>query len=230
MSLIQINRRINWLVILLIVFILSLFLNVKNAYAITPEQSSIIPTQTDDVSLNFEEIEKNQSQENVSVDDITKSYLVLVEKLQENEDQKLEVIQKKKQEEENKRKEALRKEIIKSISSKKGCPYVWGATGPNTFDCSGLTQWAYRQNGITIPRVAASQAQAGERVERNELEVGDLIFFRTDIEAPRRISHVGMYIGNGKMIHAPQTGDVVKVSYINNYFWKTNYAWACRYI
>ena len=103
------------------------------------------------------------------------------------------------------------KNIIQTALSKKGSHYVWGATGPNVFDCSGLTQWAYRQNGIYIPRVAASQAQYGQKVSK-------------------RISHVGMYIGDGKMVHAPTTGDVVKVSSIYSAFWSRTYAWSCRYI
>lgn len=90
--------------------------------------------------------------------------------------------------------------------SKKGCKYVWGATGPRTFDCSGLTQWCYKQVGIRIPRVSREQSRHGQSVSKNNLQPGDLVFFGNPVH------HVGMYCGGGKYIHAPQTGDVVKVS------------------
>ncbi|MFI1098250.1 NlpC/P60 family protein [Streptomyces sp. NPDC020917] len=87
-----------------------------------------------------------------------------------------------------------------------GKPYVWGATGPDSFDCSGLTQAAYKAAGITLPRTTWDQVNVGTRVSETNLQPGDLIFFYSDI------SHVGMYIGNGEMIHAPHTGTVVKIA------------------
>ena len=94
--------------------------------------------------------------------------------------------------------------IVNTGLSKRGCPYVWGSTGPNSFDCSGFTQWVYRQNGISIPRTSAEQrASAKKVVSLSELEVGDILW---------RSGHVGIYIGNGQYVHAPHTGDVVKVS------------------
>ncbi|MCL2554871.1 MAG: C40 family peptidase, partial [Actinomycetia bacterium] len=87
-----------------------------------------------------------------------------------------------------------------------GKPYVWGATGPDSFDCSGLTQAAYKAAGITLPRTTWDQVNVGTRVSEANLQPGDLIFFYSDI------SHVGMYIGNGEMIHAPHTGTVVKIA------------------
>lgn len=95
---------------------------------------------------------------------------------------------------------------INAALSKLGSPYVWGATGPNTFDCSGLTQWAYKQAGITLPRVSRDQGQFGQLILASQLQPGDLVFFGVPIH------HVGMYLGNGQMIHAPDTGDVVKIS------------------
>ncbi|WP_333767880.1 C40 family peptidase [Streptomyces sp. IBSBF 2435] len=87
-----------------------------------------------------------------------------------------------------------------------GKPYVWGATGPDSFDCSGLTQAAYRAAGIRLPRTTGEQVDVGTRVSQSDLEPGDLIFFYSDA------SHVGLYIGGGNMIHAPHTGTVVKVA------------------
>ncbi|MFF5482607.1 NlpC/P60 family protein [Streptomyces sp. NPDC012935] len=90
--------------------------------------------------------------------------------------------------------------------SKLGSPYVWGATGPNAFDCSGLTQAAYRSAGLSLPRTTYAQIDAGRRVSRSELLPGDLVFFYSGI------SHVGLYIGNGQMIHAPNPSAPVRVA------------------
>jgi cell wall-associated NlpC family hydrolase len=93
--------------------------------------------------------------------------------------------------------------------SELGKPYVWGATGPDTFDCSGLTQFAWQQAGVSIPRVADEQDSWTIPVPLSQLLPGDLVFFgKSDIH------HVGIYIGNGLMINAPHTGDVVRVSSI----------------
>ncbi|WP_216590957.1 C40 family peptidase [Streptomyces brasiliscabiei] len=90
--------------------------------------------------------------------------------------------------------------------SKLGSPYVWGATGPNAFDCSGLTLAAYRAAGVSLPRTTYSQIAAGRRVARSELRPGDLVFFYSGI------SHVGIYVGNGQMIHAPNPSAPVRVA------------------
>jgi cell wall-associated NlpC family hydrolase len=87
-----------------------------------------------------------------------------------------------------------------------GKPYVWGATGPDSFDCSGLTQAAYKAAGVNLPRTTGEQVDVGTRVSQSGLKPGDLIFFYSDA------SHVGLYIGNGEMIHAPHTGTVVKIA------------------
>ena len=86
-----------------------------------------------------------------------------------------------------------------------GKPYVWGATGPGSFDCSGLTQAAWRSAGVTLPRTTYTQINAGRRVSHDQLAPGDLVFFYSGV------THVGMYVGNGQMIHAPRPGSTVRL-------------------
>ncbi|WP_439381213.1 NlpC/P60 family protein [Amycolatopsis lexingtonensis] len=95
---------------------------------------------------------------------------------------------------------------VNAALSKLGSPYVWGATGPGSFDCSGLMLWAYAKAGITLPRNSAAQAQFGTPVPRDQLQPGDLVAYYSPV------SHIGMYLGDGKMVHAPTSGDVVKIS------------------
>jgi cell wall-associated NlpC family hydrolase len=116
---------------------------------------------------------------------------------------------------------------LQAAISKLGAPYVWGDEGPNTFDCSGLVLWSYQQVGYTgMPRVANDQYAhtSGMPVKVEELLPGDLLFFATDKADPRSIHHVAMYYGNGYMLHAPTTGDVVKVSPV----WWAEYYGATR--
>jgi cell wall-associated NlpC family hydrolase len=96
---------------------------------------------------------------------------------------------------------------VNAALGKQGSPYVWGAGGPSQFDCSGLTMWAWAQAGVQLPHQSAQQAGYGTPVNADlaVLKPGDLLFFY----AP--ISHVAMYIGNGQMVHAPTSGDVVRV-------------------
>ncbi|WUH91401.1 NlpC/P60 family protein [Streptomyces sp. NBC_00433] len=90
-----------------------------------------------------------------------------------------------------------------------GLPYVWGATGPHAYDCSGLTQAAWRAAGVSLPRTTDTQINAGSRVPRSRLQPGDLVFFYSGA------SHVGIYIGGGNMIHAPHPGASVRVAPIS---------------
>jgi cell wall-associated NlpC family hydrolase len=96
-------------------------------------------------------------------------------------------------------------EAIRFAIDQLGEPYVWGADGPSSWDCSGLTLRAYQAAGVTLPRTSAQQATVGIPVSKSNLLPGDLVFFYTPI------SHVGIYVGEGLMIHAPHPGDVVKV-------------------
>lgn len=92
-----------------------------------------------------------------------------------------------------------------AAQSQIGKPYVYGATGTASYDCSGLTSWAYAQAGVSIPRTSQEQATIGTRIDSiNDLQVGDLVFFYGDIH------HVGLYAGNGQVLHAPHTGAVVR--------------------
>jgi cell wall-associated NlpC family hydrolase len=95
-------------------------------------------------------------------------------------------------------------EAIDAAESKLGKPYVWGATGPNSFDCSGLMQYAFEQAGKDLPRTSAAQSQVGQEVSMDDLKPGDLIFLYSPV------SHVVMYVGNGKVIEAPNSGEDVK--------------------
>jgi cell wall-associated NlpC family hydrolase len=121
---------------------------------------------------------------------------------------------------------AARKAVAVALAQL-GSPYVWGAEGPSTFDCSGLTSFAYAAAGVTIPRVSRAQyaAYAGMRsVDRLHLVPGDLVFFADSPGNPGTIHHVGMYIGKGMMVEAPYTGAVVRTSSI----WRSSYAGAVR--
>jgi cell wall-associated NlpC family hydrolase len=93
---------------------------------------------------------------------------------------------------------------VNTAMAQQGKPYAWAGSGPNSFDCSGLTQFAYKAAGITLPRTSKAQAAVGTLVAKANLQPGDLVFFYSPI------SHVGIYIGNGQMVHAPTSGSVVK--------------------
>ncbi|WP_407560645.1 NlpC/P60 family protein [Streptomyces sp. 184] len=99
--------------------------------------------------------------------------------------------------------------VLAFAEAQLGKPYVWGATGPDSYDCSGLTQAAWREAGISLPRTTYDQVNAGTQVAKADLQPGDLVFFYDDI------SHVGIYVGNGQMIHASKPGDDVKYESID---------------
>lgn len=92
-----------------------------------------------------------------------------------------------------------------------GKPYVWGAVGADSFDCSGLTKWAYARAGVGLPRVAAEQWYAGAHISLGDLAAGDLLFWATDPANPATIHHVAIYAGNGQMVAAPHSGALVQL-------------------
>ena len=123
--------------------------------------------------------------------------------------------------------EAINK-VISIARAQIGKPYEYGATGPNSFDCSGLTQYVFKHGAnITLPRNSKAQATVGKYVAKSDLQAGDLIFFDTGGSG---ISHVGLYIGNNEMIHAPSSGKNVQIVKITTSYWVNSYITARRVI
>ena len=126
-------------------------------------------------------------------------------------------------------------QVVQKIESRAksflGVPYVWGATGPNKFDCSGFTQWVYRDVGINIPRVSRDQARVGKFISFNELQAGDMMFFDTHKKRTGRVSHVGIYLGSGNFIHASSAGKkVVIYNFYEKPFYKKRFLWGRRVV
>ena len=117
------------------------------------------------------------------------------------------------------------KNIIDTAVQFLGTPYLWGGSSPDGFDCSGLTQYVYNQNGVTIPRTANEQFNSGSAVDYQNLQAGDLVFFK-GYKKDGSAGHVGIYVGNGEYLHAPKTGDVVKISSLSS---RSDYLGARRY-
>lgn len=120
--------------------------------------------------------------------------------------------------------------VISTAKSLIGTPYVWGGESlqEGGFDCSGFTQYVFRQAGYSLNRISADQAKQGVYVSRSSLQPGDLIFY--SFAANGVINHVGIYIGNGQMINSPKTGDTVKITDVTTSYWQTRYVTARRII
>lgn len=115
-----------------------------------------------------------------------------------------------------------RLEVVAQALAMTGQPYRAGGTAPGGFDCSGLVSYAYNQAGFRLPRRAIDQAQAARRLPPRMLAPGDLLFFQID----GTVSHVGIYMGEGRMVHAPSSGKTVRVDTINANYWAPRYVGA----
>lgn len=169
--------------------------------------------------LDYQSVPRNKSLENLTI------IKQVAEEKKRIEAENQQYIEYKAEEERKAREEAARQEeerrrqaeeqrkqvgqnIVNAAMTKLGTPYVWGAAGPNSFDCSGLVYWAHKQAGIYFTRTTAAElSHMGQEVSFSELQPGDIITLNT----LGYVSHVVIYAGNGKIVHAPQTGDVVKV-------------------
>jgi len=122
----------------------------------------------------------------------------------------------------------LRDEIVKTARSFIGVPYRWGGvTKKKGFDCSGLAMAVYKLNGLNLPRTSREQYRAGSYIPRSNLVQGDLVFF--DTRGKGEVSHVGVYIGGGRFIHAPRRGKTVRISNLASSYYRTHYSGARKY-
>ncbi|MDO9528093.1 MAG: NlpC/P60 family protein [Syntrophales bacterium] len=123
----------------------------------------------------------------------------------------------------------LRKELVETAESFIGLPYRWGCSSVEEgFDCSGLTMAVYQLNGLNLPRSSKEQHRAGIYIKKNQMKRGDLVFFATS--GSKRVSHVGIYTGNNKFIHAPGKGKKIRVSSLSSRYFETRYAGAKTFL
>lgn len=122
--------------------------------------------------------------------------------------------------------EDVRMQVVTTALTQLGKPYVWGGATPQKgFDCSGLVQYSYLQAGVDVPRTSLEQYRHSRPIRMSQLRPGDLIFFRLK---SRRISHVAIYIGDNRFVHAPKTGKDVSFSDMDNPYWRKYMAGAGR--
>lgn len=198
--------------------------------------------------FNTEEVSKNIITDEELIEEIiptvSRSKIIIkneIERIKKEERKKLE--EQKRKEEERKRLARYQAAMNITVSSSNakdifyanliaqlGKPYVYGGNGPYNFDCSGLSSYIYRKIGVNLPRTASDQQRTGVSVNRTieDLKFGDLVFFKAPNESGA--SHVGIYVGDGQMIHAPRTGDVVKYTNIFSDYYKNRFFSAKRYV
>ena len=117
--------------------------------------------------------------------------------------------------------------VLRVAESRIGAPYRYGGAGPDAFDCSGLVAYAHGQVGVAVPRTAAQQFAAATPVARRDLRPGDLVFFRL---TGREVSHVGIYAGGDRFVHAPQSGGQVRMASLEDEVFRRGWAGAGRFV
>jgi cell wall-associated NlpC family hydrolase len=120
-----------------------------------------------------------------------------------------------------------RKSILRTARKYLGVPYRYGGDDPRGFDCSGFVMYVYEANNISLPRATKAQFDRGKRISLGRVRPGDLLFFQT---SRRRISHVGIYAGKGRFIHAPSSGKRISYASLENIYWKKRFRGAATYI
>jgi cell wall-associated NlpC family hydrolase len=152
------------------------------------------------------------------------------QKITQKEDKKKIKKQTKKSKEKIVKKISKTKKIEEFAKKKLGDKYVWGATGPNKFDCSGFTREVFRcSTGICIPRVSREQAKVGQYITYKNLQRGDMVFFDTEKKFTKRVNHVGIYLSNGNFIHASSARKKVIITNFNKKpFYKRRFLWGRR--
>ena len=123
----------------------------------------------------------------------------------------------------------VRRQIVRTATNFLGLPYRWGGASPRDgFDCSGLTMTAYRLNGYKLPRTSRGQFRAGNPIAADALQPADLVFFAT--ASGRRVSHVGLYIGQGRFIHAPGRGKTIRIDSLSQGYYRRRMIGARHFI
>ena len=118
--------------------------------------------------------------------------------------------------------------IVNTGLSKRGCPYVWGSTGPNSFDCSGFTTYVFRNFGVSLNRSSKDQIKNGTAVSKTNLQPGDIVIFKN--QGKTAIGHVGIYIGSGNFIHAANKKEGVVITALSSSYYSQRYVGARRVI
>jgi hypothetical protein len=121
----------------------------------------------------------------------------------------------------------IKKQLRSLMIEQLGKPYKYGSAGPEKFDCSGLAFYLYSKIGINLPRVVCDQAKIGTPIKKEALRFGDIIFFSANGDS---LTHEGIYVGNGYFIHAPKTGDVVKISSLSSNYYRNVYKMSTRVV
>jgi len=120
-----------------------------------------------------------------------------------------------------------RTRIVRTARQFLGVPYKNGGTTPDGFDCSGFVMYVYEKNGVLLPRSVKSQYGVGKKIRRGEMKTGDLVFYNT---LRKRFSHVGIYVGENRFIHAPRTGKQVSYADMDKPYWKKRFAGAVTFM